>query len=69
MRVSRNGNLKETINLLIDKAILKNSKKRHILALALSDYRKVYDMRIPHSWIVKCLEIFEIAENVKRLFY
>ena len=38
------------------------------MALALSVYRIVYDM-IPHSWIVKCLEMFEIAENVKRLFY
>ena len=47
--------MRETINIL--------------LALALSDYRKAYDM-IPHSWIVKCLEMFEIAdhENCEKVF-
>ena len=40
----------------------------NILALALSDYWKAYDM-IPHSWIVKCLEVFEIAENCEKVFF
>jgi len=22
---------------------------------------------VPHSWIIKCLEMFEIAENVKKV--
>ena len=39
------------------------------MALALSVYRIVDDM-IPHSWIVKCLEMFEIAdhENYEKVF-
>ena len=45
------GPLRETIN---------------TLALALSDYREAYDM-IPHSWIVKCLEIAEKCEKVSFL--
>ena len=30
------------------------------------DYKKSYDM-VPHSWIKECLELFEIAENIKTL--
>ena len=33
--------------------------------MAWSDYRKAYDM-ISHSWTIECLEMFEIAENVKK---
>ena len=52
--------------LLIDKAILKDCRKRHTnLAMAWIDYRKAYDM-VPHSWIVECLDMFGIAENVKK---
>ncbi|XP_068684755.1 uncharacterized protein [Montipora foliosa] len=52
--------------LLIDKAILKDCRKIHKnLAMAWIDYRKAYDM-VPHSWIVECLEMFGIAENVKK---
>ena len=51
----------------IDKTILKDCRKRHInLAMAWIDYRKAYDM-VPHSWIVECLEMFGIAENVKNV--
>ena len=53
--------------LLIDKAILKDCKKRHTnLAMAWVDYRKAYDL-VPHSWIIECLEMFGIARNVKEL--
>ena len=51
--------------LVIDKAILKDCQKRHTnLAMAWIDYRKAYDM-VPHSWIIECLKMFGIAENVK----
>jgi len=33
--------------------------------MAWIDYRKAYDM-VPHSWIIECLEMFGIAENVKK---
>uniref|UniRef100_A0A1X7SMI5 Reverse transcriptase domain-containing protein n=1 Tax=Amphimedon queenslandica TaxID=400682 RepID=A0A1X7SMI5_AMPQE len=50
--------------LLIDKLVLKDSKKRRTnLAMAWIDYRKAYDM-VPHSWIEECLEIFGCAANV-----
>ena len=51
--------------LLIDQMVLRDCKRRHTnLAMAWVDYRKAYDM-VPHSWIVECMEIFGIAENVK----
>ena len=51
--------------LLIDKAILKDYKRRHTnLAMAWIDYRKAYDM-VPHNWIRECLEMFGIALNVR----
>ena len=30
------------------------------------DYKKAFDM-IPHSWILKCLDIFKVVDNIKRL--
>ena len=30
-------------------------------------YKKAYDM-VPHSWIIECLDLFEVAENIKNLF-
>ena len=51
--------------LLIDKMIIKNCKRRHIgLAMGWIDYKKAFDM-VPHTWIKKCLEIFKIADNIK----
>ena len=47
--------------LLIDKAILKDCKRRHTnLTMAWIDYRKAYDM-VLHSCIGECLEMFGIA--------
>ena len=51
--------------LLIDKTILKDCRKRHTnLAMAWVDYKKAYDF-VPHSWISECMEMFGIAENVR----
>ena len=53
--------------LLIDKAILKNCRRRKTnLAMAWIDYRKAYDM-VPHSWISKCLDMVGAADNIKAL--
>ena len=50
--------------LLIDKAILRDSKKKHRnLAMAWVDYRKAYDM-IPHSWIIENLRLAQVAQNI-----
>ena len=48
--------------LLIDKAILEDCKRRHTnLAMAWIDY----DM-VAYSWIGECLKMFGIAANVKQ---
>ena len=50
--------------LLIDKMILNDSKRRQKnLAMAWVDYKKAYDM-VPHSWIVECLQLAQVPENV-----
>ena len=51
--------------LLIDQIALRDCKQRHInSAMAWIDYRKAYGM-VSQSWIIKCVEIFGIAENGK----
>ena len=51
--------------LLIDKIIPKDCRKRRtILAMAWIDYRKTYDF-VPHSWILECLDMLGIADNVR----
>ena len=51
--------------LLIDKTVLKDFKKRYTnLSMAWIDYRKAYDL-VPHSWINECMEMFGIAENLR----
>ena len=53
--------------LYIDKAVIKEVKCRNKnLAMAWIDYEKAYDM-VPHSWIIKCLDLFGVAENIKSL--
>ena len=53
--------------LLIDKAILKNCRRRHTnLSMSWVDYRKAYDL-VPHSWILKCLKLMGVSENINVL--
>jgi hypothetical protein len=50
--------------LLINKMLLRDSKRRKTnLSMAWIDYKKAFDM-ILHSWILECLEMFGCAENV-----
>ena len=50
--------------LLIDKLIIKNCKRRKTnLSMASIDYKKAYDM-IPHSWILECLKMVGVDEKV-----
>ena len=58
---------RETNDLLyIDRAVIKKVKSRNKnLAMAWIDY-KAYDM-VPHSWIIECLDLFRVAENIKSL--
>ena len=51
--------------LLSGKTILKDCRKRRInLAMAWIDYRLAYDF-VPHSWILDCLDLLDIADNVR----
>ena len=53
--------------LLIDKTILKNCRRRLTgLGMAWIDFKKAFDM-VPHSWIIKCMTIFGVASNVTKL--
>ena len=53
--------------LYIDRAVIKEVKSGNKnLAMAWIDYRKGYDM-VPHSWIIECLDLFGVAENIKSL--
>jgi len=51
--------------LLISKAILEECKgKKKILSMAWIDYQKAFH-RVPHSWIIKYLELIGINNKVK----
>ena len=53
--------------LYIDRAVIKEVKSRNKnLAVAWIDYKKAYDM-VPHSWTIKCLDFWGVAENIKSL--
>ena len=54
--------------LYIDRAVIKGGKSRNKnLAMDWIDYKKTCDM-VPHSWIIECLDLFRIVENIKSLF-
>ena len=54
--------------LLIDKLILKNCKRRKTdLQMCFIDYKKAYD-KIPHSWIIESMKICGVAPNIISLF-
>ena len=53
--------------LLIDKLIIRNCKRKKTgLAMAWVDYRKEFDM-VSHSWILHCMTIFGVAQNLIEL--
>ena len=62
----RRGSRGTKDQLLIDKTVLRDCRKRPTnLAMAWIYYRKAYDI-VPHSWISECLKMFGVAENVKK---
>ena len=53
--------------LYLDRAVIKEVKSRNKnLAMAWIDYKKAYDM-VPHLWIMECLDLFGVTENIKSL--
>ena len=62
----RKGSRGTKDQLLIDKAVLTDCKRRKTnLSMAWLDYRNAYDL-VPHSWISECLEIVGIATNIRK---
>ena len=54
--------------LMIDKLILKNCKRRkQNLFMTFIDYKKAYD-RVPHSWILSCMSMCGISPTIINLF-
>ena len=52
--------------LLIDKMILRNAKRRKTnLHVAWIDYKKAFDS-LPHSWITKSLEMLGVSSNIRQ---
>ena len=52
--------------LLIDKAVIKDSKSRQTnLGMAWIDYKKAYDS-VPHSWILKALQLYKVDPKTVR---
>ena len=46
--------------LLVNKMILEDRKRKKNLGVAWIDYKKVFDS-VPHTWIIKCMEIFNLS--------
>ena len=60
----RRGSYGKNDQVIIDKTVLKDCKKRlTILSLVWIDFKKVYDF-FPHNFINKCIELFRTANNV-----
>ena len=50
----------------IDRPVLKEVKSRNKnLAIAWIDYKKAF--MVPYSWIIGCLDLFGVAENIGSL--
>ena len=48
----------------IDRTVIKEAESRNKnLAMARISYKKAYDM-VPHLWIIECLDLFGVAENI-----
>ena len=51
-------------DLLYEKVKKVKSRNKN-LAMAWIDYKKAY--MVPHSWIIECLDLFGVADNIKSL--
>ena len=62
----RKGSRGTNALLYISRAVIKEVKSRNKnLAMGWIDYKK--DYMVPHSWIIECLNLFGVAENIKSL--
>ena len=66
-KVCKKGSRETNDLLYIDRAVIKEVKSRNKnLATVWIDYKKAHDM-VPYSWIMGCLDLFGVAENIKSL--
>ena len=58
--------VQQRINYLLI-TVLQDCKIRHTnLSMVWIDYKKAYDFALHHSWSNECMELFTIAENVRK---
>src|SRR5450631_3979353 len=51
--------------LLTDKAVVKNCKRRNTnLHMVWIDYKKAYD-RVPHSWLIECMNLYKVNGKLR----
>ena len=63
----RKGSYRCKDQLLINRMIIENChKKKQNLSTAWIDYRKAFDS-VPHSWILKSLDIYEVSHVIMKL--
>ena len=66
-RDCRHASIGTKDQLLIDKAVIRNCKKRKKnLNMVWVDFRRAYDV-VPHAWIIKALKLIGAAPNVTAL--
>ena len=62
----RKGSRGTNYLLYIDRAVIREVKSRNTnVAMVWIDYKKAY--MVPHSWIIECLDLLGVAENIKNL--
>ena len=63
----RKGSRGTNYLLYIDRAVIKKVMSRNKnLAMVWIDYKNAYGM-VSHSWIIECLDLSGVAENIKSL--
>ena len=63
----RKGSRRTNDLLYIDRVVIKEAKSTNKnLAMPWIHYKKAYDI-VPHSWIIECLDLFGVAENINSL--
>ena len=50
---------------MINNVMLENHRKKKNLSTALIDHKKTFDS-IPHSWIMKCMNLYKVYSTEAR---
>ena len=61
------GSRRTTDLLYLDRTVIKEVKSRNKnLAMTWIDFKKAYDI-VSQSWIIECLDLFGVADNIESL--